>query len=69
MDNFVSVTMFHTYFVIGFGKQVHFSHRINSVIRKITNPDAKNTRNLDSVLKENNKSLIPVHNIIFQTRM
>ena len=40
-----------TYLVIGLGKQVHFSHSINNVIRNITKPDAKKTRNLDSVLK------------------
>ena len=40
-----------TNFVIGFGKQVHFSQRIRRVIRNITKPEARNTRSRDSVLK------------------
>ena len=44
-----------TNFVIGFGKQVHFSQRISRVIRNITKPEARNTRNRDSVLKVNSK--------------
>ena len=40
-----------TYLVIGLGKQVHFSQSMNNVIRNITKPDAKKTRNLESVLK------------------
>ena len=46
-----------TNFVIGFGKQVHFSQRISRVIRNITKPQARNTRNRDSVLKVHVKVL------------
>lgn len=41
-----------SYLVIGLGKQVHFSQSINKVISEITKPDARNTRNLESVLNK-----------------
>ena len=38
-------------FVIGFGRQVHFSHRINIVMRSMALPETLNTVFVELVLK------------------
>ena len=52
-----------SYFVIGLGKQVHFSQSINKVISEITKPDARNTLNLESVLNIGLDHSLPVQKL------